>query len=72
MKYVVTTQCVISGSVARVGDVVEPNAADIKVLKGLGYIDEHVAKEVPKTTNRAEALETSDEKPKTRGRKAKK
>lgn len=71
MKYVVTNQCVISGSVARVGDIVEPSDNDVKVLLGLGYIEKHTAKEVPKTTNRAVALETSDEKPKKRTRKAK-
>jgi len=71
MKYVVTHQCVISGSVARVGDIIEPSEADIKTLKGLGYIEEHTAKEKPKTVNRAEALETSDEKPKKRSKKAK-
>ena len=71
MKYVVTNQCVISGSVARVGDIVEPKDNDVKVLKGLGYIKEHVAKEVPKTENRAISLEISEEKPKKRSRKAK-
>lgn len=71
MKYVVTHQCVVSGNLARVGDVIEPNATDTKTLLGLGYIEEHVAKEAPKTTNRAVSLETSEEKPKKRTRKAK-
>lgn len=71
MKYIVTTQCMIAGKAAKAGDVVEPSAQDTKTLLSMGYIEEHTAKEKPKTVNRAEALETSDEKPKKRSKKAK-
>lgn len=70
MKYEVTRDCIIKGARYKVGDVVADLSADIaKDLMAIGRLAPHHEAE-PK--NRAVGAKDSEEKPKKRGRPAKK
>ena len=65
MKYEVVKGCRIKGQTYRPGDVVEVDSVTAKDLMGIGRIAPH---DESKADNRAVGLETSEEKPKKRGR----
>ena len=68
MKYEVVKGCRIKGQTCRPGDVIEIDAITAKDLMGIGRITPH---DESQTANRAVGLETSEEKPKKRGRSKK-
>jgi len=70
MKYEVTRDCIIKGARYRVGDVVTDLSESIaKDLMAIGRLAPH---HEPEPTNRAIGAKDSEEKPKKRGRPAKK
>jgi|DEB0MinimDraft_10_1074344.scaffolds.fasta_scaffold362628_2 hypothetical protein len=70
MIYNITRDCIIKGAKHRVGEKVELDDALAKHLMSIGRVEPHHEEEKP--ANRAVALESSEEKPKKRGRPAKK
>lgn len=70
MIYNITRDCIIKGAKHRVGDKVELDEILAKHLLSIGRVEPHHEEHEP--ANRAVALESSEEKPKKRGRPAKK
>jgi len=65
MKYQVIRDCMIKGTVHRVGDVVDLDKEVATQLLAIGRVAPH---DESQTENRSVALEVSDQKPKRRGR----
>lgn len=70
MKYEVIKTCRIKGEAQKVGAIIELDDQTATDLMAIGRVAP--APEAPAKTNRSVGLDSSDEKPKKRGRPAKK